>query len=107
MKRLEADKDAVNDAENFVDFNKYTKKSGGSLKTRFREFNRYHGLPKQDAVFFNMSDLICNLAKTEDCIILGRLFQLAKNRACPSPYPLLYGARLLVHEAGALAFKLN
>ena len=84
MKRLEADKDAVNDAENFVDFNKYTKKSGGSLKTRFREFNRYHGLPKQDAVFFNMSDLICNLAKTEDCIIMGRCADMIlKNNHIP------------------------
>ena len=54
---------------NFVDFNKYTKKSGGSLKTRFREFNRYHGLPKQDAVFFNMSDLICNLAKQKTVLL--------------------------------------
>ena len=84
MKRLEADKDAVNDAENFVDFNKYTKKSGGSLKTRFREFNRYHVLPKQDAVFFNMSDLICNLAKTEDCIIMGRCADMIlKNNHIP------------------------
>ena len=72
MKRLEAEKDAVSDKENFTDFNKYGKKSPESLKTRLREFNRYHGLPKQDAVFFNMSDLICNLARTEDCIIMGR-----------------------------------
>ena len=41
-------------------------------KGKLREFNRYHGLPKQDAVFFNMSDLICSLARTEDCIIMGR-----------------------------------
>lgn len=33
---------------------------------------RYHGLNREDAVFFNMSDLICNLARTEDCIIVGR-----------------------------------
>ena len=67
-----------------TDFNKYTKKSGGSLKTRFREFNRYHGLPKQDAVFFNMSDLICNLAKTEDCIIMGRCADMIlKNNHIP------------------------
>lgn len=84
MKRLEADKDAVNDTENFVDFNKYTKKKDVSLKTRFREFNRYHGLPKQDAVFFNMSDLICNLAKTEDCIIMGRCADMIlKNNHIP------------------------
>lgn len=84
LKRLEADRDEVNDAENFVEFNKYTKKKRLSLKERFREFNRYHGLNKQDAVFFNMSDLICNLAKTEDCIIMGRCADMIlKNNHIP------------------------
>lgn len=84
LKRLEADKDAVNDTENFVEFNKYTKKRKFNLKTWFREFNRYHGLSKQDAVFFNMSDLICNLAKTEDCIIMGRCADMIlKNNHIP------------------------
>ena len=36
MKRLEAEKDAVSDKENFTDFNKYGKKSPESLKTRLR-----------------------------------------------------------------------
>ena len=72
MKRLEAEKDNVQDKENFTDFNKYGKKTHESLKTKLKELNRYHGLSKQDAVFFNMSDLICNLARTEDCIIVGR-----------------------------------
>lgn len=73
MKRLEAEKGSVNDAEaeHFADFDKY-KKRAASLKTWFREFNRYHGLPRQDAVFFNMSDLICSLARREDCVIMGR-----------------------------------
>ena len=62
LRRLEAEKGAVNDAEYFADFNKYEKKHKFDLKGWFREFNRYHGLPKQDAVFFNMSDLICDLA---------------------------------------------
>nr|WP_177297577.1 cytidylate kinase-like family protein [uncultured Blautia sp.] len=84
LKRLEADRDEVNDAESFVEFNKYTKKKRLSLKERFREFNRYHGLNKQDAVFFNMSDLICNLAKTEDCIIMGRCADMIlKNNHIP------------------------
>lgn len=84
LKRLKADRDEVNDAENFVEFNKYTKKKRLSLKERFREFNRYHGLNKQDAVFFNMSDLICNLAKTEDCIIMGRCADMIlKNNHIP------------------------
>lgn len=73
LKRLEAEKGSVNDAEteSFADFDKY-KKRNFSLKTWFREFNRYHGLPRQDAVFFNMSDLICSLARSEDCVIMGR-----------------------------------
>ena len=72
MKRLEAEKDNVQDKENFTDFNKYGKKTHESLKTKLKELNRYHGLSKQDAVFFNMSDLICELARTEDCLIMGR-----------------------------------
>ena len=72
LRRLEAEKGAVNDAEYFADFNKYETKKRFDLKGWFREFNRYHGLPKQDAVFFNMSDLICDLASKEDCIIMGR-----------------------------------
>ena len=72
LRRLEAEKGAVNDAEYFADFNKYEKKHKFDPKGWFREFNRYHGLPKQDAVFFNMSDLICDLASKEDCIIMGR-----------------------------------
>ena len=84
LKRLEADRDEVNDAENFVELNKYTKKKRLSLKDRFREINRYHGLNKQDAVFFNISDLICNLAKTEDCIIMGRCADMIlKNNHIP------------------------
>lgn len=73
LNRLEAEKGSVNDAEaeHFADFDKYRKRSF-RLKTWLREFNRYHGLPRQDAVFFNMSDLICNLARTEDCVIMGR-----------------------------------
>lgn len=84
LKRLEADKNAINDKESFADFNKYGKKNPESLKTKLREFNRYHGLPKQDAIFFNMSDLICSLARTEDCIIMGRCADaILKNNHIP------------------------
>ncbi len=37
-----------------------------------RDFSRYHGLSKRDAVFFNQSDLLCDMAKKEDFIIMGR-----------------------------------
>ena len=29
----------------------------------FKDFKKYHGLPVQDAIFFNQSDLICDMAK--------------------------------------------
>ena len=84
MKRLEAEKDNVQDKENFTDFNKYGKKTHESLKTKLKELNRYHGLSKQDAVFFNMSDLICELARTEDCLIMGRCADaILKNNHIP------------------------
>lgn len=84
LNRLEAEKDAVKDKETFADFDKYKKKHQVDFKTWFREFNRYHGLPKQDAVFFNMSDLICKLAKSEDCIIMGRCADvILKNNHIP------------------------
>ena len=84
LRRLEAEKGAVNDAEYFADFNKYEKKHKFDPKGWFQEFNRYHGLPKQDAVFFNMSDLICDLASKEDCIIMGRCADaILKNNHIP------------------------
>ena len=43
-----------------------------SWKEKLREFSRYHGLPKGDAVFFNQTDLLCEMARHEDFIIMGR-----------------------------------
>ena len=37
-----------------------------------QQLSRNHGLPKQDAEFFNASALIKELAKTEDFVIVGR-----------------------------------
>ena len=37
-----------------------------------KNFKKYHGLPVQDAIFFNQSDLICEMAKKEDFIVMGR-----------------------------------
>ena len=37
-----------------------------------QEEEKFHGLNREDAIFFHMSNLICNLARTEDCIIVGR-----------------------------------
>jgi cytidylate kinase len=35
-------------------------------------FLKYHGLSKRDALFFKQSELICELAKREDMIVMGR-----------------------------------
>jgi cytidylate kinase len=35
-------------------------------------FSKFHGLPKRDALFFKQSELICELAKNEDMIVMGR-----------------------------------
>lgn len=43
-----------------------------TLKQMLREFSRYHGLSKKDAVFFNQSDLLCEMAKQEDFVVMGR-----------------------------------
>lgn len=47
------------------------KKFGKEIEKR-SSFSRYHGLPKEDALFFEQSDLICELAKKEDMIVIGR-----------------------------------
>lgn len=44
----------------------------GTDKEKVSDFSRYHGLPKKDALFFRQSDLICELAKKEDMIVIGR-----------------------------------
>ena len=67
----EEEKFHIKEKECFTEFDKYGKKRE-TLKSKLRNMYRYHGLNREDAVFFNMSDLICNLARTEDCIIVGR-----------------------------------
>jgi len=85
LKRLEAEKDYVHDKGG------YPYKEGedhqsrylsmvpafapapkSTIKEKLREFSRYHGLPKKDAIFFNQSDLICDMAKKEDFVVMGR-----------------------------------
>lgn len=80
LKRLEADKDRVIDRGAFI-YNTEELKNQTlafaapqkrGLAQILKEFNRYHGLPKKDAVFFNQSDLLCDMAKKEDFIVMGR-----------------------------------
>ncbi len=82
LKRLDAEKDSLRDTAGYTQhvkdemdqspakaFLPDTRKSFGE---RIREFSRYHGLSKRDAVFFNQSDLLCEMAKKEDFIVMGR-----------------------------------
>lgn len=80
LKRLDAEKDSVVDhsgyshvAEQYIDpASAFMPEKKQTIRQKFREFSRYHGLSKKDAVFFNQSDLLCEMAKTEDFIIMGR-----------------------------------
>ena len=85
LKRLEAEKTSVRDkggypykkgaADNRQYLNEipaFAPSPKSTLKEKLREFNRYHGLPKKDAVFFNQSDLLCDMAKREDFVVMGR-----------------------------------
>lgn len=75
LERLEAEKDEFRDRSSFAHKQNLNRDLGvgkRSLKERLKEFNRYHGLPKGDAIFFNQSDLLCDMAKKEDFIIMGR-----------------------------------
>lgn len=76
LNRLEADADSVTDRASFARHQDLNKTLGVErhrpLKQRIQEFNRYHGLPKQDAIFFNQSDLLCDMAQKEDFIVMGR-----------------------------------
>ena len=85
LKRLEAEKAFVRDKGGYpykkgaADSRQYLNEipafapaPKSTLKEKLREFNRYHGLPKKDAVFFNQSDLLCDMAKREDFVVMGR-----------------------------------
>lgn len=75
LRRLEIEKDIPHDHDSYgngIIYDKYQQDKPKGIRQRFKEFNRYHGLPKEDAVFFNQSDLLCKMAKEEDFIVMGR-----------------------------------
>lgn len=80
LKRLEAEKDTVRDSIGYSsnpDLNPnlasaFEQTKSLTLRQRMREFSRYHGLSKKDAIFFNQSDLLCDMARKEDFIIMGQ-----------------------------------
>ena len=77
MNRLEAEQDDFRDRSDFrrgqqnLQQNVMPEKTR-SWKEKLREFSRYHGLPKGDAIFFNQTDLLCDMAKKESFVIMGR-----------------------------------
>lgn len=86
LNRLDAEREHLEDSGGFSyhkdenDQSKYfytqqfdtTRNSQSTLKQKMNDFSRYHGLPKRDAVFFNQSHLLCEMAKQEDFVIMGR-----------------------------------
>ena len=76
LERMEADPKSVQDWVSFAHKQNLNQSLGldkyRGIKERLKEFNRYHGLPTEDAVFFNQSGLLCDMAKREDFIIMGR-----------------------------------
>ena len=80
LKRLEAERDSVRDSIGYSDdpdakqnlASAFEEAKRLTIRQHMREFSRYHGLSKRDAVFFNQSDLLCDMAKKEDFIIMGR-----------------------------------
>ena len=77
LKRLDVTNDAKvsgdKDQDGLIE-DKYQKNFGEAkgLKQKLHDFNRYHGLNKDDAIFFNQSDLLCKMAKEEDFVVMGR-----------------------------------
>ena len=80
LKRLDAEKDSLQDSGSYSKpsleqqdpASAFMTAKRLTLRQHIREFSRFHGLSKKDAVFFNQSDLLCDMAKKEDFIIMGR-----------------------------------
>jgi len=76
MDRLEAEQDDFRDRSDFRRGQNLQQDvlpaKTRSWKEKLREFSRYHGLPKGDAIFFNQTDLLCDMAKKESFVIMGR-----------------------------------
>ena len=56
LKRQEEEKFHIKEKECLKEFDKYGKKRE-TLKSKLRNMYRYHGLNREDAIFFHMSDL--------------------------------------------------
>lgn len=79
QKRLEAEQDALYDragysqvSENLDPTSAFKPTKKRTIREKIRSFSRYHGLSVSDALFFNRSDLLCDMAKKDDFIVMGR-----------------------------------
>ena len=72
LKRMDAEKDEIEDHNDYLGEMKGKAKKNVKAGGFFHNFKKYHGLPVQDSIFFNQSDLICEMAKKEDFIVIGR-----------------------------------
>ncbi|MGI6282546.1 AAA family ATPase [Caproicibacterium lactatifermentans] len=70
LEHLDADKNSIEDISSANEVpNKVRKPQKGQT---LDNFHRYHGLPENDAVFFNLSGLLCEMAAKEDFVVMGR-----------------------------------
>lgn len=72
LKKMDAEKEQIADHSNFAEEINAPLNQTPKIAEFFKNFKKYHGLPVQDAIFFNQSDLICEMAKKEDFIVMGR-----------------------------------
>lgn len=76
LNRLEAEQGSVRDRASYARHQDLDRHPGGKIsrtwKEHLREFSRYHGLPAKDAIFFNQSDLLHEMAGKEDFVVMGR-----------------------------------
>lgn len=50
----------------------FYEKNSDQLRYLLKNLNRYHGLPLKDAVFFKISEILCDISKSEDFVVMGR-----------------------------------
>lgn len=90
LKRLEAEKDGLQDIRQMKAGNiKKEAKNPGlardekfSLREKLSKINRYHGLPIRDAVFFNQSEILCDMARKQDFVVMGRCADMILTNNC-------------------------
>lgn len=69
LRRMELGREMVEDQGGVPSFQPAPKFTVGQW---IKDVKRYHGLPRRDAVFFDQCDLICDMARREDFVVMGR-----------------------------------